>query len=157
MRITAFINLLVWSCFFFGLRFVLFSLSGIYFFLFTPFDIPIILILLLLLLNLIVFTKLRYSRWKYVITPEHIDVVKGFFKIKREIVPITRIQKIDLSSGPIDRLFHLSNIEIITAAGSLKIRFIHEEDAVQIAHNLEELLKKKLKQQMPIKETTTHE
>lgn len=103
-----------------------------------------LIILLLIIINIIIFPKIRYDRYKYQITDERIEVKKGLFLITTSIIQIKRIQKIELSNGPIDRKFGLSNINIYTAAGTVDIKFLNNQEAREISDKVNELLKHKL-------------
>lgn len=96
------------------------------------------------LLNIIIFPNIRYNRYKYLITNEKIEVKKGLFLITTSIIQIKRIQKIELSNGPIDRIFNLSNVNIFTAAGTVDIKFLNNKEANEISNKVNELLKNKL-------------
>lgn len=103
-----------------------------------------LIILLLIIINITIFPKIRYDRYKYQITDERIEVKKGLFLITTSIIQIKRIQKIELSNGPIDRKFGLSNINIYTAAGTVDIKFLSNQEAREISDKVNELLKHKL-------------
>lgn len=101
-------------------------------------------IILLALLDIVLFPKIRYNRYKYLITDEKIEVKKGLFLITTSIIQIKRVQKIELSNGPIDRIFNLSNVNIYTAAGTVDIEFLNDDEAKNISEKVNALLKKEL-------------
>lgn len=101
-------------------------------------------IILLVLLDIILFPKVRYNRYKYLITDEKIEVKKGLFLITTSIIQIKRVQKIELNNGPIDRMFNLSNVNIYTAAGTVDIKFLNDDEAKNISEKVNALLKKEL-------------
>jgi len=103
-----------------------------------------IIVILLVLTNIVIFPKIRYDRYKYSVTDERIEVKKGLFLITTSIIQIKRIQKLELSNGPIDRKFGLSNVEIYTAAGTVDIKFLKNNEAREISDKVNELLKNKL-------------
>ncbi len=108
-------------------------------------DITILIIIIVgVLLDIIVFPKIRYNRYKYLVTDERVEVKKGLFLITTSIIQIKRIQKIELSNGPIDRKFGLSNVNIYTAAGTVDIKFLSNDEAREISDKVNELLKNKL-------------
>lgn len=102
----------------------------------TVIHVAIISILILDLLNLIFSPKIRYSRYRYLINNEKIDIIEGFIFIQRNIVPIKRIQKISIKQGPIDKIFKLAKVEVTTAGGDVTIRFLEEYKAEEIAESL---------------------
>lgn len=103
-----------------------------------------VIIIVLVLIDIIIIPKIRYDRYKYLITDERVEVKKGLFLITTSIIQIKRIQKIELSNGPIDRKFGLSNVNIYTAAGTVDIKFLSNEEAREISDKVNELLKHKL-------------
>ena len=105
-----------------------------------------VIIFLNVLLNIILYPKIRYQRYKYLVTDEKIEVKKGLFIITKSIIQIKRIQKIELSNGPIDRHYHLSNVNIYTAAGVVDIKFLNNKEAEAIADRVNTLLKYNLEQ-----------
>ncbi len=103
-----------------------------------------VIISLLVLLDIFLFPVIRYNRYKYLITNERIEVKKGLFLITRSIIQIKRVQKIEISDGPIDRKFNLANVNIFTAAGMVDIKFLNKEEAESITEEINNLLKKNL-------------
>ena len=101
-------------------------------------------IFVLVLLDIFLFPVIRYNRYKYLVTEEKIEVKKGLFLITRSIIQIKRVQKIEISDGPIDRKFNLANVNIFTAAGVVDIKFLNIEEAETITEEINALLKQTL-------------
>lgn len=78
----------------------------------------------------------RYECYRYRFSEEDIDVREGFVFVHRDIVPIERLHKVALESGPIDRIFRLSKVIVTTAGGDVTIRFLEEETAKKIVDRL---------------------
>lgn len=78
----------------------------------------------------------RYERYRYRFTDEEIDVKEGFLFVERNIVPIERLHKVSMMSGPLDRLFGLSKVIVTTAGGDVTIRFLELGLAEQIVDTL---------------------
>lgn len=103
-------------------------------------NILLILVPVELLIDLIA-PRIRYARYQYVLTGEELDVCEGIVVHKRTIVPIERLHKIEVSAGPIDRMFGLAKVDVATAGiGTVTVRFLETEKADFIA----ETLKKKI-------------
>lgn len=79
---------------------------------------------------------IRYERYRYRFSEEDVDVREGFLFLHRDIVPIERLQKVALESGPVDRIFGLAKVIVTTAGGDVTIRFLEEEIAEQIVEKL---------------------
>lgn len=56
-----------------------------------------------------------YRRWGYDMGDEQLRVLRGFLWRNDTIVPFNRIQHIDVSQGPLQRLFDLSTLIVHTA------------------------------------------
>lgn len=78
----------------------------------------------------------RYERYRYRFTDEEIDIREGFLSIERNIVPIERLHKVAMVSGPLDRVFGLTKVIVTTAGGDVTIRFLEMERAEAIVENL---------------------
>lgn len=108
------------------------------------FDISIGIIVLFLLLNTLVYPSFEYKQWKYAITKDKVEFSEGIFFIKTVIIPIVRIQHIQVNQGPINRWLGLASIVISTAGGIHKIPNIELAKAEEIS----ELLKNKVKERV---------
>lgn len=93
-------------------------------------------LLVLLLANVLLSPYFRYHRYRYSINEECIDIQEGYLFVKRYIVPIERLHKLQTERGPIDRIFKVAKVKVTTAGGDVIIRFVDEETAEQIADTL---------------------
>mgnify|MGYP000025429472 CR=1 FL=1 len=59
----------------------------------------------------------RYNRYRYSINEECIDIREGYLFVKRNIVPIERLHKLEISKGPIDQIFHVAKVTVTTGGG----------------------------------------
>lgn len=74
-----------------------------------------------------------YKRVKYSINNHSVEVYKGIYFISHEIVPIKRMQQVNISQGPINKFLKLSNIDVITSGGQVQLKYIKEIEADEIA------------------------
>lgn len=91
--------------------------------------------------------KIRYKRYKYYLDDDMLIVEEGLWFIKRSIAPIERIHQIELGRGPIDRMFKLSNVSVITAGGRVKIDFLEDDVAEELASRLKTRINNIVKEQ----------
>ncbi len=91
----------------------------------------------LLLLNFMIGPTVRYNRYRYLINEEYIDVKEGFVYIERQIVPIERLHNIEISKGPINRLFGMAVVKVTTAASTVSIQFLEDKQAEFIVESLQ--------------------
>ena len=89
-------------------------------------------IMILEIIETIVSPLFRYQRYAYGLIKE------GYLFLTHTIVPISRLHKIEISSGPLDRLFGLAKVEITTAGGDVTIKFLEKDKAEHIADSLKQ-------------------
>lgn len=102
-------------------------------------------IFILLLINAIIHPIIEYKQWKYKITKDKVEYVQGIYFRKRVIIPVVRIQHIQLNQGIINRCLKLTDITFATAGGIHKIPNLDTEKAEEIANNLKEVINVKIK------------
>lgn len=85
-----------------------------------------------------VIPKIRFERYRYIIDGEGIRVREVLFWIKETIIPMERLHKLQVSQGPIDRMFKLSSVRVTTAGGDGVIKFLTDEEASQITEHLKD-------------------
>ena len=93
-------------------------------------------LMILILFDALASPYFRYHRYRYSINEECIDIKEGYLCVKRNIVPIERLHKLQTLKGPIDQMFKVAKVVVTTAGGDVTIRFLEEEKAEQIAENL---------------------
>ena len=99
---------------------------------------------LIQLVNTIVYPIIEYIQWSYLISDDRIEIKKGIFWKTHTVLPISRIQHVCAKQGPIQRMFGLGTIEIMTAAGMHRIEELDHETAEEICSLLQGYLNKKL-------------
>ena len=93
-------------------------------------------LMILILFDALASPYFRHHRYRYSINEECIDIKEGYLFVKRNIVPIERLHKLQTLKGPIDQMFKVAKVVVTTAGGDVTIRFLEEEKAEQIAENL---------------------
>jgi membrane protein YdbS with pleckstrin-like domain len=84
----------------------------------------------------------RYNWYRARFTEEEIDIRQGFLVIEENIIPIERLQKISMETGPLDRAFGMTKVIVYTAGGEETIRFLERERAEEICENLKKWINK---------------
>lgn len=108
------------------------------------FTIGIIILISILLINSFIYPIIEYKQWRYIITNDKIEFTEGIYFVRKVIIPIIRIQHIQLNQGPINKFLNLYNISIFTAGGQHKIPNIDATKAEEISEYLKELIKMKV-------------
>jgi membrane protein YdbS with pleckstrin-like domain len=82
----------------------------------------------------------RYHRYRYSINDTSIETIEGYIFVNHHIIPIERIQNVSISEGPIDRMFSVAEVGIVTGGDDMKISNISKS----IAEEMCEILKNKV-------------
>ena len=80
----------------------------------------------------------RQHRYRYKIDEESIDIIEGYIFTERNIVPIERLHKLQISQGPFDKLCNVARVKVTTAGGDVEIRFLENEKAEKITESLKQ-------------------
>lgn len=91
----------------------------------------------LTLADVLISPYFRYHRYRYCINDECIDVIEGYLFVKRNIVPIERLHKLQTKKGPIDQIFKVAKMVVTTGGGDVTLTFLEEEKAEQLAASLQ--------------------
>ena len=79
------------------------------------YGLPSVLVPLLGLISIVVVPQRIYSHLGYRLTDRLLQVVRGWMFHTDTIVPFVRVQHIDVTRGPIDKLFGTSTLVVHTA------------------------------------------
>jgi len=64
----------------------------------------------------------RYRSWRYAERDEDLLVQRGLMLRKLSVIPYGRMQFVDVTAGPIDRMFGLATVQLHTAAAATDAR-----------------------------------
>lgn len=67
------------------------------------------------LFTILWFPSRRYRNWGYQLRPDRLRVVRGYLFHVDTIVPFVRVQHIDVSQGPLERIFNVATLTVHTA------------------------------------------
>ncbi|MEU1331505.1 PH domain-containing protein [Streptomyces sp. NPDC005865] len=78
----------------------------------------------------------RLHRWE--VTDDAVYVRTGFFWTEGRIAPMSRLQTVDTTRGPVQRMFGLSTVTVTTASakGALQVTGLDHESAAELAERL---------------------
>ena len=89
----------------------------------------------------IVSPSIRYEQWRFEIREDEVDLLHGIVVRTRQIVPMSRIQHVDTTSGPIQRRYGLASVVFYTAAGGMTIPELSDERAASVRDQIAALAK----------------
>lgn len=101
-----------------------------------PFAVPI----LALLLAATVPT-LRVRRWRWHLDDDELDLRRGIVVDTRTIVPVTRIQHVDIRRTAWSQLFGVASVVVHTAAGTTEIPLLPEPTAALVRDRIAGLIR----------------
>jgi membrane protein YdbS with pleckstrin-like domain len=68
------------------------------------------------------FARNRFRSWSYLERDEDLIVQRGVLIRRLSVVPYGRMQFVDVTAGPVDRLFRLATVRLHTAAAASDAR-----------------------------------
>ncbi len=68
------------------------------------------------------FLHRRFRAWRYLERAEDLVVVRGVMLRRLSVVPYGRMQYVDVTAGPVERLFGLATVKLHTAAAASDAR-----------------------------------
>ncbi|MGL4761628.1 MAG: PH domain-containing protein [Sarcina sp.] len=91
-----------------------------------------------------------YKQWSYMIDDEEIWYREGIFWSKEVVIPIVRIQNINLNEGPISKSLGIADVTIGTAGGSYKIPALNKSEVDIIMEFLREKVNENVKKEQEV-------
>jgi membrane protein YdbS with pleckstrin-like domain len=85
-----------------------------------------------------VLLRRRYLAWRYVEREDDLIVGRGVMIRRLTVVPYGRMQFVDVTAGPVDRIFGLATVQLHTAAAATdaKIPGLTSEEAQRLRDQL---------------------
>ena len=87
------------------------------------------------------FLRRRFRAWRYLERNEDLIVARGVMVQRLSVVPYGRMQFVEVTAGPIERLFTLSTVKLHTAAAASDARIpgLEQAEAARLRDRLTEL------------------
>lgn len=82
---------------------------------------------------------IRWQTWRYEVSEQEIDLLRGVFIKTRTLIPMVRVQHVDTEQGPLLRHFGLSSVTVSTAAGTHEIPALADDVAALLRDRISEL------------------
>ncbi|AGT32024.1 membrane protein [Geobacillus genomosp. 3] len=84
---------------------------------------------------------LRQKRWRYDIREEEIDIQRGVWSTRRTLIPMARVQYVDVRQGPLLKRYKLASIAVFTAAAAHEIPALRMDEAERLCRLIAEWAK----------------
>jgi uncharacterized protein len=87
------------------------------------------------------FMRRRFRAWRYQERHEDLIVARGVMVQRLSVVPYGRMQFVEVTAGPVERIFGLSTVKLHTAAAASDARIpgLEREEAARLRDRLTEL------------------
>jgi uncharacterized protein len=87
------------------------------------------------------FLRRRFRAWRYQERHEDLIVARGVMVQRLSVVPYGRMQFVEVTAGPVERLFGLSTVKLHTAAAASDARIpgLERNEAARLRDRLTEL------------------
>jgi uncharacterized protein len=87
------------------------------------------------------FVRNRFRAWRYQERHEDLLVARGVMDRRLSVVPYGRMQYVEVTSGPMERLFKLSTVKLHTAAAASDARIpgLEHDESARLRDRLTEL------------------
>jgi hypothetical protein len=87
------------------------------------------------------FVRNRFRAWRYQERHEDLVVARGVMMRRLSVVPYGRMQFVEVTAGPVERLFKLSTVKLHTAAAASDARIpgLERDESARLRDRLTEL------------------
>ena len=82
-----------------------------------------------------------YNHFGFIMNEEDLEIRSGWLWLKDTVVPMTRIQHVELERGPLLRKYNLAKIKVVTAATSHEVTVLELSEAESLKKRIGELAK----------------
>jgi len=76
--------------------------------------------------------EIKYKRFHYELFDDELEIQSGLIFISNVLVPMVRVQHVELESGPLMRKYDLASVSVVTAATTHTISGLKQEEAQQL-------------------------
>jgi membrane protein YdbS with pleckstrin-like domain len=104
-------------------------------------DVLPFLVLLVALVAVLVVPTLRWRRWRWRLDDDELDLRRGAFTETRTIVPVARIQHVDVKRTFFAQIVGVAAVVVHTAAGTTEIPALQDGDAALVRDRLAGLIR----------------
>ncbi|TRZ36337.1 hypothetical protein CEQ21_12320 [Niallia circulans] len=86
--------------------------------------------------EIIMEPSLKQKYWRYDVDEEFIQLKSGIWKKKHQLIPMTKVQSVELVQGPLLRKYKLYSISVGTMGSSHQIPAIPEVEALELRNQI---------------------
>ncbi|MGM0882049.1 MAG: PH domain-containing protein [Bacillota bacterium] len=83
-----------------------------------------------------IIPQLKYARFQYELFDDELEIQSGFIFLSNVLVPMVRVQHVELESGPLMRKYDLASVSVVTAATTHRISGLKQAEAQQLKRRI---------------------
>jgi membrane protein YdbS with pleckstrin-like domain len=83
-----------------------------------------------------IIPQMKYTRFQYELFEEELEIQSGLIFLSNVLVPMVRVQHVELESGPLMRKYDLASVSVVTAATTHKISGLKQSEAQQLKQQI---------------------
>ncbi|OME71572.1 hypothetical protein BK120_33170 [Paenibacillus sp. FSL A5-0031] len=83
-----------------------------------------------------VIPEMKYTRFSYELFDDELEIQSGLIFLSNVLVPMVRVQHVELESGPLMRKYDLASVSIVTAATTHRISGLKQSEAEQLKRKI---------------------
>lgn len=80
--------------------------------------------------------QVKYRRFKYELFDEELEIQSGLIIIRNVLIPMVRVQHVELESGPLMRQYDLASVAVVTAATTHRISGLKQSEAQRLKRQI---------------------
>ncbi|SFF27718.1 hypothetical protein SAMN05216378_5735 [Paenibacillus catalpae] len=85
--------------------------------------------------------ELKYRHFQYELFEEELEIRSGLIVIRNVLIPMVRVQHVELESGPLMRKHELASVAVVTAATTHRISGLKQSEAHFLKRRIGQLAK----------------
>jgi membrane protein YdbS with pleckstrin-like domain len=80
--------------------------------------------------------RMKYTRFQYELFDDELEIQSGLIFLSNVLVPMVRVQHVELESGPLMRKYNLASVSVVTAATTHKISGLKQTEAEHLKRRI---------------------
>ena len=105
-------------------------------------------VVVLLVYPILIGPSRRYRAWGYAIDPEDLRIASGVWTRSETLVPLSRVQHLDVSQGPLERAFGVCRL-VLHTAGTMYSRVVLPGLARSTAEAMRDEIRSRIREEAP--------
>jgi membrane protein YdbS with pleckstrin-like domain len=85
-----------------------------------------------LLVQAVIAPPIRHRVTWFALSERELEIQHGWFVVSRSVVPMNRVQYLQVERGPLARRFRLANLHVHTAGGMVPLRGMDDPEAERV-------------------------